>query len=212
MTAFAASVKNACGVMPSNPLLTALAAQDQPQRFFFSVGGSLTLNLYGPGLVLSVNGGSPVTLDTNVPFTFPVLFTNGASYDVEVMTQPPGQVCTLTSNTGTIASANVTNVSGGCNPVAQPDDLAFTVSGLTGTGMVVTDGFRTVSAINGTQPFPTGLVAGSAYTISVLTQPSNPDADLHGRLPTAQARSRARASTARRRSAAAAGRRQPRSM
>jgi hypothetical protein len=172
VTAFAASTKNACGVAPSSALLSALALRNTPQRFFFPIGGGFS-NIFGAGLVLSIDGATPLTIDSNAPFTFPALFANGYHYDVEVMTQPPGQTCTMSTNTGTVASANVSNVSVDCELSGTAYPLSYEVTGLTGSGLLLTDGFATAGASNGASAFQ-ALAAGSPYTISVLTQPSNP--------------------------------------
>src|SRR5579863_8339348 len=53
-------------------------------------------------------------------------------------------------------------------------NIGVTVSGLTGTGLVLQDNGApnlTVST-NGTQTFNTGLATGSAYAVTVLTQPT----------------------------------------
>jgi hypothetical protein len=175
VTAFAASAKNTCGVAPSGALLSALASHNAPQKFFFSIGGGFS-NIFGAGLVLSIDGATPLTIDSNAPFTFPALFANGYHYDVEVMTQPPGQNCTLSSNTGAVASADVSNVSVDCELTGLAYQLSYQVSGLTGSGLILTDGFG-LQAPNGNQfaAFVTDLAAGSPYAISVVTQPSNPE-------------------------------------
>ncbi|MBX3688782.1 S8 family serine peptidase, partial [Dokdonella sp.] len=80
----------------------------------YTVGGSVS-GLTGSGLVLSLNAGAqtlPVAADG--AFTFPTGLTGGASYAVTVGTQPAGQVCNVSNGSGTIGSANVTDVAVTC--------------------------------------------------------------------------------------------------
>jgi hypothetical protein len=68
----------------------------------------------GP-LELQNNGGTIITLTSNTSFTFPQQDDN-TIYFVSVLTQPPGQTCTVTNASGTISGANVTNVQVACTP------------------------------------------------------------------------------------------------
>ncbi len=79
----------------------------------FSVGGSVTgMTTAGP-LVLQNNGGDTVNVTGNTTFNFPVQDT-GTAYNVAVLTQPPGQTCTVTNASGVISGSNVTNVTVTC--------------------------------------------------------------------------------------------------
>jgi hypothetical protein len=81
----------------------------------YTVGGNVS-GLSGSGLVLSLNSGSQtLPVSANGSFTFPTGLTNGAAYAVIVGTQPSGgDNCTVSNGSGTIAGANVTNVSVTC--------------------------------------------------------------------------------------------------
>ena len=61
-------------------------------------------------MVLQDNGGDNLTVSANGPFTFATKLATGAAYAVTVQTNPAGQTCTVASGSGTIGSANVTNV------------------------------------------------------------------------------------------------------
>ncbi len=81
----------------------------------FSVGGSVTgMTTAGP-LVLQNNGGDTVNVTGNTTFNFPTQDT-GTAYNVAVLTQPPGQTCTVANASGTVGSANITNVTVTCTP------------------------------------------------------------------------------------------------
>ena len=77
-----------------------------------AVGGTVT-GLTG-SVVLQDNGGDNLTVTANGAFTFATKLASGATYAVTVQTQPAGQTCTVTNGTGTIGSANVTNVAVSC--------------------------------------------------------------------------------------------------
>ena len=64
--------------------------------------------------MLQDNGGDNLSVTANGTFTFATALANGAAYNVTVLTNPSGQTCTVTNGSGTIASANVTNVAVTC--------------------------------------------------------------------------------------------------
>ena len=65
-------------------------------------------------VVLQDNGGDNLTVTANGTFTFATALAGGAAYAVTVKTNPASQTCTVSSGTGTIGSANVTNVAVTC--------------------------------------------------------------------------------------------------
>lgn len=84
-----------------------------PAPSTYTVGGSVS-GLTGSGLVLRNNGADNLTISANGGFTFATALASASSYNVTVLTQPSGQTCTVTSGSGVITSANVTNVSVTC--------------------------------------------------------------------------------------------------
>jgi Bacterial Ig-like domain (group 2)/Galactose oxidase, central domain/Kelch motif len=92
-----------------------------------------------------------------------------------VLTQPssPTQTCGVASGSGT-ASANVTGVQVTCT--TNTYTIGGTVSGLSGTGLVLQDNSSNnlpVSA-NGSFTFTTAIASGGAYNVTVFSQPSSP--------------------------------------
>ncbi|MCS6985064.1 MAG: hypothetical protein NZM25_08080, partial [Leptospiraceae bacterium] len=80
----------------------------------YTVGGTLS-GLSGSGtLVLQNNGGDNLTLNSNGSFTFATPVPHGSNYDVTVLTNPNFQVCHVRDNQGTIAGANVNNITVQC--------------------------------------------------------------------------------------------------
>lgn len=78
----------------------------------YTIGGTVS-GLTGT-VVLQNNAGDDESVSSNGSFTFDTSLSDGAAYTVTVLTQPSGQTCTATNGSGTVASANVTNVSVTC--------------------------------------------------------------------------------------------------
>jgi hypothetical protein len=138
----------------------------------YTIGGAVT-GLTGTGLVIEDNGGDNLTVSANATgFTFATPVTKGDAYSVALLTQPAGQNCAVTNGSGT-ATANITNVSVTCT---QAYTIDGTVTGLTGTGLVLQDngGNDLMVSANATSfSFATPVVSGGAYSVTVLTQPAN---------------------------------------
>ncbi len=129
--------------------------------------------LTGTGLVLQDNGGDNLAVAANGTFAFATSLANGAQYAVTVGTQPTGQTCTVSSGTGTISGANVTNVAVSCS--AKKYTIGGSVSGVTGSGLVLMDNggdSLPVPAGASSFTFPTALGTGAAYAVTVGTPPS----------------------------------------
>ena len=63
-----------------------------------TVGGTVS-GLSGT-VVLQDNGGDNLPLSANGSFTFATALANGAAYSVTVLTNPPGQTCTISQRLG----------------------------------------------------------------------------------------------------------------
>ncbi|MBX5482180.1 MAG: hypothetical protein IRZ16_10145 [Myxococcaceae bacterium] len=142
----------------------------------YTVGGTV-VGLSGSGLVLQNNGGDDLPISGNGTFAFPQPVPSGSPYLVTVKTHPtsPTQFCGITNGSGTMAGANVTSVEVNCT--AQPFNLKVSVSGLTGTGLVLQNngGDNLAIPADGIYTFPTMVPSGSTYNVTVLTQPTSPD-------------------------------------
>jgi len=140
----------------------------------FTIGGTVT-GLTGTGLVLQDNGSDSLTIGGNGPFTFNTAVSG--AYSVTVSTQPsnPAQTCTVTNGSGT-ATANVNNVQVTC--AAAAFTIGGTVTGLAGSGLVLQDNAGDNLTVTGTGTVPfvfaTSITANNNYSVTVLTQPSNP--------------------------------------
>ncbi len=141
----------------------------------YTIGGSVSGLTGTTGLVLQDNGGDNLTVKAGATtFNFATALASGSTYKVTVLTQPssPVQNCVVTSGSGT-ANANVTSVSIACTTIT----IGGTISGLTGTGLVLQDNGGdnlTVKSGATTFTFATALASGAAYKVTILTQPSSP--------------------------------------
>jgi galactose oxidase-like protein/Kelch motif protein len=140
----------------------------------FTIGGTVT-GLSGSGLVLEDNGGDNLTVTKSGPFVFPTAISSGGPYAVTVATQPtnPPQSCSVSGGSGN-ATANVTSVAITCTTAAANATIGVTVSGLTGSGLVLQDngGDSLTVTANGSYNFKTTV--NGAYAVSVLSQPTAP--------------------------------------
>ena len=84
-----------------------------------TIGGTYTVSPTVSGLVGTVvlqdNGGDNLSVSANGVATFSTALATGATYAVTVLTQPSGSICNVSNGTGTISSANVTNVTVVCS-------------------------------------------------------------------------------------------------
>jgi 6-phosphogluconolactonase (cycloisomerase 2 family) len=141
----------------------------------YTIGGTVTGVSASAPLVLQNNGRDNLTLAADGPFTFSLPIPSGSVYAVTSLgtTGQQSQTCTFTNASGTVASADITNITIACTPNVP---VSVMVSGLAGTGLVLQDngGDNLSVTKNGTATFGTALASGAAYAVTVLTQPSNP--------------------------------------
>lgn len=141
----------------------------------YRVGGNVS-GLTGSGLSLRLNGGTPLAVSMNGTFSFSTPVESGQTFLVEIATQPsnPMQTCTLGGEMGTIATNDVTSVSVNCANGRRV--IGGTVSGLVGTGLTLLNngGDTLVLTANGSFSFPTTVVEGGAYAVTVSQQPTGP--------------------------------------
>ncbi len=122
--------------------------------------------------MLQNNGGNDLTISANGTFMFTNQMSSGAAYKITVLTQPSGGSCSLASNSSGTATSNVV-VAVTCTSTSANFTISATVSGLVGT-LVLQDNASDDLTIttSGSYPFATQISPGSAYNVTVLTQPS----------------------------------------
>ncbi len=133
-------------------------------------------------LVLRNNGGDDRLVSFNGVFWFSTPVPHGATYDVTVFRQPPGQTCTVTNGSG-ISLARVTNIVVTCAYV--PRTIGGTVTGLTGTVVLLNNQGDSLSlSANGAFAFSTPVVT---YNVTVRTHPAGQTCSVTNRSGTADA-------------------------
>lgn len=134
---------------------------------------SVTVSNLQPGTSVTVldDDQDSLTVSANGTVTFATSLANGALYSVTVATQPTGQTCTVSQGSGEVSGSNV-NVAVNC--VAVFYSISATVTGLTGQGLVLElNGSQDqIVAADGTVTFPSGVMMGAAYAVTVKTQPA----------------------------------------
>lgn len=134
-----------------------------------SVGGTIS-GLAGT-VVLENNGGDALSTSTDGAFNFPALVAEGGAYAVTVATQPAGQTCSVSNGSGTVGATAIQNVKVVC--ATNTHSVGGTTSGLVGTLTLQNNGGDTLPVIgNGPFTFQTAIAEGSAYAVTVQSQPA----------------------------------------
>jgi 6-phosphogluconolactonase (cycloisomerase 2 family) len=160
-----------CGLLS---LLTACGGGKSAAQTY-TVAGTLS-GVGGSGLNLQLNGGPMLALSKNGDFVFSTRLAPGTNYIVATATQPtqPSQTCVATNASGTIGNSNIANVMVACTTNAYA--VGGTVTGLAGSGLILQDNAGDDLSVtrNGSFSFTTHLMSGSAYLVTVESQPTSP--------------------------------------
>ena len=141
-----------------------------PPPTTYTVGGTVT-GLTG-SVTLQNNSGDDIIKTTNDGFTFPAQ-ADSSVYAVTVSSQPTGQTCTVIDGSGTIATADVTNVAVTCvTDVVPTYSVSGNVSGLTGSVTLQNNGGDDIiKTTNDGFTFP-AQADSSVYAVTVSSQPT----------------------------------------
>ncbi|MBK8161778.1 MAG: beta-propeller fold lactonase family protein [Gammaproteobacteria bacterium] len=125
--------------------------------------------LSGPGLVLQYNGGATLPIDANGAFSFDA-GPAGGDYEITILAQPAGSLCNATENRGRLAADRTVLVKVDCIPAHT---IGGTVAGLLGAGLSLRNNGKETIAVDadGGFAFPAAQPAGSAYSVTIVTQP-----------------------------------------
>jgi len=135
----------------------------------YTVGGNISGLV---GTVVLKNGTASQSIKANGNFTFATPLPTGSAYAVTVQTQPLNQTCTVSNGKGTIGNVDVKTIKVSCT--THKYTVGGNVSGLIGTLSLSNNGSN-VQAISadGHFTFSTQLTNGSAYAVSIHTQPNH---------------------------------------
>ncbi len=142
----------------------------------YTIGGTVTGLVSGnTGLVLQDNATDNLTIAGNGTFTFKTAIVSGKPFDVSVFTPPsnPPQTCTVANGSGN-ATVNVNTVQITCSTGTV--SIGGNIIGLLGKGLVLQDngGDDLSIPLSGGFTFKTALPIGTAYAVTVSTQPTSP--------------------------------------
>lgn len=141
----------------------------------FSVGGTVT-GLAG-SVTLQNNGVDNLILGADGPFLFSTALAHGAAYDVTVLSQPTGQLCSVSGGdnadgTGNINNANVNSITVSCTNSNYPVNVS--IAGLANAESVTllnNGGDALTVTGDGSDPMPGAFAVSiphnSAYNIAV---------------------------------------------
>jgi hypothetical protein len=146
-----------------------------PPPATYGIGGTVS-GLNGVA-VLQNNLGDDLTVSANGNFAFATALASGSAYSITVKTQPstPTQTCVVGNATGSVAGAAVTTATVTCTTNTYA--VGGTVTGLTGSGLVLQDNAGddfAVSANATSFTFATPVASGATYNVTVKTQPTGP--------------------------------------
>jgi hypothetical protein len=136
----------------------------------YGLGGTVA-GLTSAGLVL-IDASETYRVRVNAThFAMPTAVASGSSYAVSIQTQPAGLTCTISGGAGVMPASAVTNIGVTC--AATSHTLGGSISGLTTSGLVLTDGVDELSVSANAAQFsmPSALADGSEYAVTIKVQP-----------------------------------------
>jgi hypothetical protein len=140
----------------------------------YTVGGTVA-GLAGT-VVLQDNGSDNLSVSATGAFTFATPLVNGAPYNVTVEGNPSGQTCSVTYPSGTVAAADITNVSVACmtTPAGAVSDNFNRANGSLGAGWTdMSDGGMAISSqmvVGTTSSYSGDIRTGEAYSSDQYSQ------------------------------------------
>ena len=138
----------------------------------FNIGGTVT-GLSGVLIIQNNSGDDTVVEQTgseDVSFTFKTRISSGSAYSVSVKLQPNSHRPVPSSNASGTTSQNISNITIACTSSSY--NVSGTVSGLTGSVVLQNNGAEDLTVSNGSFSFTNKINKGSAYNVTVKTQPS----------------------------------------
>lgn len=141
----------------------------------YTVAGTVSGLVEGTEVVLRHSGVEELTVTANGPFAFETALLDGSPYAVTAEAQPraPNQTCTVERGTGTVAGADVADVSVTC--VRDRYTVGGTLAGLPeGTRLTLRLNGRDdlVLTADGAFTFPAGVEDGLPYEVTIHRQPA----------------------------------------
>ena len=138
-----------------------------------AIGGTVT-GVVGMGLTLEDNLGDDLAIMADGTFVFPTNVSSGQGYSVTVSANPtnPWQTCLVSNGSGGVTSSDITNVAVTCT--TDSHQVGGTISGLASTVTLQNNSESLVLNSNGAFVFPSTVLSGDVYAVTVTSQPTNP--------------------------------------
>lgn len=157
-------------------LLTSCGASNNvnKQTTFYTVSGSVSGLKSDEFFVISNNTYNGIEINRNGNFTFTKAVAQNNDYDVQIVTQPTGQICTISNGFGINIDTNIVTVQITCSE--NNYYVSVTVEGLDANQkLTLTNNATNYLLINGngSYTFPVPIAMDSQYNVVVLTQPNN---------------------------------------
>jgi N-acetylneuraminic acid mutarotase len=143
----------------------------------YNLGGVIA-GLNGNQVILQNNGGDNLSLSANGTFEFNTAISQGADYEVTVLSNPQSasQTCTITNGLGMNVMAHVNTIAVNC--VTNSFNVGVTVTGLAAGNSVkllnIGGDLLEVNTNNILNSFSMQVESGQPYLISFDTQPTSP--------------------------------------
>ncbi|VAW90518.1 hypothetical protein MNBD_GAMMA17-809, partial [hydrothermal vent metagenome] len=146
---------------------------------FYTVGGTVTGVTSGGILSISNrvnqqldNQKNRMSLQLNTAYIFSRTVVSGDTYQVVVEADPLNQRCTVSNGSG-LAVGNVSNVNIHC--ITPPQySVGGNVAGLNGAlTLSINGGEQVTISADSAYTFPTSLISGTDYLVSVYNEPAN---------------------------------------
>ncbi len=173
-TGLTCSVTNGSGTMGGSAVVNVQVAcvVSSPSAQAFGLGGAIS-GLSTSGLTLAEGAQTLAVAANESSFAMPLPLPPGTAYLVKVQTQPSGLTCTVANASGTMGVAPVANIVVTCLS-NTPSAVGGTISGYTDTGLALRNGGDVLFIAKGVTAFtfPTPLIQGSAYSVTIQSQPA----------------------------------------
>jgi hypothetical protein len=167
------NVANGSGTVAGSNIASVAVTCNRTATGTFGVGGTVS-GVAGTGLSLRLNGTEELPIASNGAFAFATRLPSGARYEVAIGTKPtnPNQDCTIARGSGSIAG-DVSNIAIQCATLTYA--VGGSANGLLGPGLVLENNGADPLRIDANGPFTFGrkLADGSAYQVTVRTQPAS---------------------------------------
>jgi len=162
---------NSTAASPNDNAQAAGALYVLSGRYF--VGGQVVGLPFGGPLELSRSGAELLTVTNNGSYQFLTDVSGNSPYSVSVSNAPAGYTCSIANAIGSLSYDDITDANVFCSTNSY--SVTGTVSGLTGTGLVLRNNgiYDLIINSNGSFTFNSEYADGMPYEVVVQTQPSD---------------------------------------